>query len=60
MIYIDSNLKIRKGYLLSFFLFVAFLSGLKAQNYAIDFDGSNDHITTSIDADLQAMHGQVG
>ncbi|MDA8763660.1 thrombospondin type 3 repeat-containing protein, partial [Flavobacteriaceae bacterium] len=34
-------------------LFVSNVSN--AQNYAIDFDGSNDHITTTIDADLQAM-----
>ena len=26
-----------------------------AQNYALDFDGSNDHITTTIDADLDVM-----
>ena len=26
-----------------------------AQNYVLDFDGSNDHITTTIDADLDVM-----
>ena len=26
-----------------------------AQNYALDFDGSNDHLTTTIDADRDAM-----
>ena len=38
-----------------FSLLVTFSIALNAQNYAIDFDGSNDHITTTIDADLQSM-----
>ena len=38
-----------------FNLLVTFSIALNAQNYAIDFDGSDDHITTSIDADLQSM-----
>ena len=36
-------------------LLITFSTALNAQNHAIDFDGSNDHITTTIDADLQAM-----
>jgi hypothetical protein len=38
-----------------FSLLVTFSTALNAQNYAVDFDGSNDHITTTIDADLEAM-----
>ena len=42
MIYIDSILKIRKGYFLFFFLFVAFLSGLKASSNAGDYTSSSN------------------
>jgi hypothetical protein len=30
-------------------------AGLLAQNYALDFDGTNDYVSTPIDADRQAM-----
>ncbi|MDA9251080.1 LamG domain-containing protein, partial [Flavobacteriaceae bacterium] len=42
MIYIASNLKIRKGYFLFFFLFVAFLSGLKASSNAGGYTSSSN------------------
>ena len=40
---------------IKFIILFTLSSVINAQNYAIDFDGSNDHITTTIDADLQSM-----
>ena len=42
-------------YIIFFSILSTFSSVSNAQNYSIDFDGSNDHISTTIDADLQAM-----
>ena len=40
---------------IKFIILFTLSSVINSQNYAIDFDGSNDHITTTIDADLQSM-----
>jgi hypothetical protein len=46
---------VKNKFFIIFSILATFSSVLNAQNYAIDFDGSNDHITTTIDADLQVM-----
>ncbi len=40
---------------IKFIILFSLSSVINAQNYTVDFDVSNDHITTTIDADPQAM-----